>query len=76
MNRFDNNNESDKNLENGVNWYVINTYRILLNKLESMKIGDITEFKTRVSQRMIDTIKKRYEQLCKESSYNGIEGLS
>ena len=76
MNRFDKNNEAGKKLENGVNWYVINTYRIILNNLESMEIGDVTEFKTRVSQRMIDTVKLRYEQLCRESSYNGIEGLS
>ena len=76
MNRFDNENEEGKNLNNGVNWFVINTYRILLNKLESMRIGDVTEFKSKVSQRMIDTIKLRYEQLCRESSYNGIEGLS
>lgn len=76
MNRFDKNNEAGKKLENGVNWYVINTYRIILNNLESMEIGDVTEFKTRVSQKMIDTVKLRYEQLCRESSYNGIEGLS
>ena len=76
MNRFDKNNEAGKKLENGVNWYVINTYRIILNNLESMEIGDVTEFKSKVSQRMIDTIKLRYEHLCRESSYNGIEGLS
>ena len=70
MNRFDNENEEGKNLNNGVNWFVINTYRILLNKLESMKIGDVTEFKSKVSQRMIDTIKLLYEQLCRDSSYN------
>ena len=74
MNKTDNNGE----LHHGhnVNWYVVTIYRTLINKLESMKIGDRTEFNTVVSQGMIDTIKKRYEQLCKESSYNGIEWLS
>ena len=53
-----------------INWEVLNIYEEIIMNLESMKINDVTEYRTKVTKELIDTIKKRYAQLCVSS--NGI----
>lgn len=55
---------------NSFNWEVLGIYEEVIKKLESMKIGKRTEYKTEVTEELINNVKKRYAQLCKNT--NGI----
>lgn len=53
------------------NWEIRDAYRKLLKSYVG-RIGERTEFKTKITQRLIDTVSKRYVMLCREAGdYTG-----
>lgn len=49
------------------NWEIRNVYAMMIKDLRT-KVGKKTQFKTLVTEKMLDVIKKRYLQLCQEKN--------